>query len=156
MNPEFFARKIKELTDEKLLELLRLGNDVNTEIIELATAEAQARGLSIPERVSSPTTDEPVQADRHKLLKWNWGAFFLAPFWTLANKLDKWAILTFIPGVNIFAHIYLGLNGNVIAYEKSPIRNIDDFMTLQKLWSTWGVRIFWISAGLTLLFWSVS
>lgn len=81
-----------------------------------------------------------------KLKKWNWGAFLLAPIWTLANKLEKWTILCFIPGVNIFAIFYLGHNGNKLAFEKSTISSVDGFMVIQENWARWGVRLVWLGA----------
>jgi hypothetical protein len=151
MDAEFFERKVRELSNDKLLELLRLGYDANQEIIDLAIEEAKKRGLDLPE--TSIPLDKVVteQQDMKKLGKWNWGAFLLAPFWTLSNKLDKWAILTFIPGVNIPTVIYLGFKGNRLAYDKSQIRNVDQFMTLQGQWNTWGIRLFWISLGVSIL-----
>src|SRR5688500_14026281 len=108
MDKEFFERKVRELSDDKLQNLLKLSNEANREIIELAIEEAKKRGLDLPE-VSVPGKSELTieQEDRSKLEKWNWGAFLLAPFWTLSNKLEKWTILTFIPGVNLAAVIYL-------------------------------------------------
>jgi hypothetical protein len=72
------------------------------------------------------------------------GAFILAPVWALANSLEKWAILTFIPGVNVSVIFYLGFKGNKLAYHKSKLGKVEDFMTVQRKWSIWGVRIFWI------------
>lgn len=145
MDKEFFERKVSELSDDKLQDLLKLRYEANREIIDLAIGEAMKRDLDIPE-VSGPA-DKAVnveEEDRMKLEKWNWGAFLLAPFWTLSNRLEKWTILTFIPGVNLVAVIYLGLHGNRLAYDKSDIRNIEDFMVLQGQWNKWAIRIFWL------------
>ena len=80
--------------------------------------------------------------DPQELERWNWGAFLLAPFWTLANKLERWTIVTFIPGVNLLAVIYLGRYGNRLAHGKSDIRSIKDFMVLQAQWNKSAFRIF--------------
>lgn len=152
MNREFFERKVRELSDDKLQDLLKLRYDANSEIIDLAIGEAKKRGLDVPE-VSFPA-DKAVngeQVDRMKLEKWNWGAFLLAPFWTLSNRLEKWTIITFIPGVNLVAGIYLGRHGNRLAYEKSDIRNIEHFMGLQAQWNKWAIRIFWLAIAASMV-----
>ena len=47
MNKEFFQRKISELNDDKLIDLLRTtNNSSNTEIFELARQEAERRKLN--------------------------------------------------------------------------------------------------------------
>lgn len=152
MDKEFFERKVSELSDDKLQDLLKLRYDANREIIDLAIAEAKKRGLDIP-GVAGPALKavNGEQVDRMKLEKWNWGAFLLAPFWTLANKMEKWTILTFIPGVNLVAVIYLGRHGNRLAYEKSDIGNIEHFMVLQGQWNKWAIRIFWLAIAASIV-----
>ena len=118
----------------------------------MAIEEAAKRGLDVPEvsfSGSKAVNDE--EHDRKKLEKWNWGAFLLAPFWTLANKMEKWTILTFIPGVNLVAVIYLGRHGNRLAYDKSDIRNIEHFMVLQGHWNKWAIRIFWLGIAASIV-----
>ncbi|HEX8037760.1 MAG TPA: hypothetical protein VF490_01355 [Chryseosolibacter sp.] len=145
MDKEFFEQKVRQLGDDKLQELLKLRYDTNREVIDLAITEANRRGLDLPE-ISVPDKKEEVleQENRKKLEKWNWGAFLLAPFWTLSNRLEKWTILTFIPGVNLAAAIYLGMYGNRLAYDKSDIRDIEHFMVLQGQWNKWAIRILWL------------
>ena len=156
MDTEFFKRKVRELDNEKLLALLILRPDANQEIFEIAINEAQKRGLSIPD-VAIPDKNEIIdETEKQKLVKWNWAAFLMAPLWTLANKLDKWALLIFIPGVNVIAIIYLGIKGNQLAYEKTLIKNIDDFMLFQAHWTKSAVRLILISAGISLLFLVIS
>ena len=55
-----------------------------------------------------------------------------------------WTILWFVPFVNIGVMFYLGYNGNRLAFEKSRIESIDDFMVIQKDWGLWGIRLFWL------------
>jgi hypothetical protein len=146
MDKEFFERKIKELTDDKLIDLLRkTGNEANPDIFHLAKKEAELRKLQfdLADKVDEQVLDNSSD-DKEKLKKWNWGAFLLAPIWNLANKLEKWTILCFVPGVNIFVIFYLGQNGNRLAFEKSAIGSVDDFMTIQKDWGLWGVRLLWL------------
>jgi hypothetical protein len=40
-NKEFFTAKIKDLSNDKILELLRLNTEANTDVILLAIAEAK-------------------------------------------------------------------------------------------------------------------
>ena len=151
MNTDLFKNKISKLTDEKILVLLKLRYDTNREVVDLAMAEARKRNMEVPQLSISPAVSEAASGDLRKLEKWNWAACILAPYWTLANKLYRWAIPAFIPGINIPTIIYLGFNGNRLAYEKSQVRNIDDFMMLQARWSRIAVALFWISSGLAVL-----
>ena len=148
MNAEFYQRKIKELSDEKLLDLIRTTNNQrNNEIFGLAKEEADRRNLTFDLtelNESGLEVNEGKIDDLGQLRKWNWGAFMLAPIWTLANKLEWWAILCFVPFVNIIAAFYLGLNGNRLAYKKSKLTSVGDFMILQKAWELWGIRMFWL------------
>jgi hypothetical protein len=47
MDKEFYDRKIRQLTDDKLKELLQLRNKENWEIMELAEKEAIERGIDL-------------------------------------------------------------------------------------------------------------
>ena len=152
MDNEFFKRKVRELTDDKLQDLLKLRYDANREIIDLAIDEAKRRGLELPDiSISGDNAMTEEQRDKKKLEKWNWAAFLLAPFWTLSNKLERWTIITFIPGVNLAAIIYLGLYGNRLASEKSVIRDIEHFMVLQGEWNKWAIRIFWLAIAASIV-----
>ena len=145
MNKEFFEKKVKQLSDEKLLELLKLRRDSNQEITEIAISEANARKLQIPELPDEQASKTEINLSTSKLEQWNWGAFLLAPIWTLSHKLEKWTLLTFIPGINIIVHFYLGIKGNKLAYSKSKIKDTNEFMLIQAQWNSWAIRIFWIS-----------
>ena len=143
MDKGFFERKIKELTNDKLIDLLqKTENKVNSDIFDLAKKEADFRNLqfSLNKNVEKQLI-EIGSDENEKLKKWNWGAFLLAPIWTLAHKLEKWTILWFVPGVNDIVIFYLGINGNRLAFEKSSIKSIDDFITVQKDWGRWSVRL---------------
>lgn len=141
MNNIFFTKKIRALSDEKLRELLMIQHAANQEIINLAKAEARMRNITIPEVAVAAVDIHSPLTEVDKLKKWNWAAFLLCPFWTLANKLDRWFILTLIPGLNILVMIYLGFQGNRLAYEKSSIKNINDYIMFQRDWSKRAVLI---------------
>lgn len=156
MNPEFFHQKIKRLSNDKLINLLhKTNNKENPDLFELAMNEAEARNLQFNLKLGVELEEfEHNTNDKEKLRKWNWGAFFLAPIWALANQLDKWTILCFVPLVNIGVMFYLGYYGNKLAFQKSKIDSVDDFMVIQKGWERWGLRVFWVGvlAGVISLF----
>ena len=152
-NKELFAEKISKLSDQKLRELLKLTQKENRDIVALAIDEAQRRKIDIGEIRTTIREEDNTQAvDKRKLDKWNWSPLLFGPGWTVANKLDKWTVFYFIPPINLIIAIYLGFNGNRIAFEKSTIGSIDDFMVVQEKWSTWSVRLILITIGLALTF----
>lgn len=153
MDKEFLKDKIGNLSDESLLELLKLNRAENQEVNLLAIEEAQKRNLKI--EISTRSTASNInlnENDFQKLKKWNWSAFLIAPIWTLANKLEKWTLLTLIPFANIGVAIYLGSKGNKLAFPKSNIKSIDEFMVLQEKWKILTIRILGISLMVSLIF----
>ncbi len=86
--------------------------------------------------------------DKRKLKKWNWGAFLLSLLWTTGNKLEIWTVFCFIPFLNIVVIFYLGYYGNRLAYNKSSIDSVDDFMAIQKYWEFWGIGLFLTAIGI--------
>jgi ABC-type spermidine/putrescine transport system permease subunit I len=88
--------------------------------------------------------------DLTALRKWNWGPFFLGPIWALANKLEVWAILYFVPPITILYWVYLPLRGNELAFRKSQL-SLRDFIELQDNWSNWGIRFLVASLAISLL-----
>lgn len=151
MQNPFFERKIQLLSNEKLLELIKITSHTNIQILKLATKEAKKRNLQIPAQtlVFANPVEQMIEEDQ--LNEWNWGAFVLSPFWVLANKLDWLLILCSIPFVNIALMFYLGISGNKLAYKRSEIKNINDFMGVQREWSTWGVRGLWLMLATTVI-----
>ncbi len=152
MKKEFFEEKIVELNDKELISLLRLRNEANQEIYLIAKKEATKRNIKI-EDTDLTTVDLETKdvGDKTKLDKWSWGAFTLGPLWTLANKLELWTVIFFIPFLNILLLFYLGFKGNRLAYEKSNIDSVDDFMSIQKHWDIWGIRFTGFSIGFSIL-----
>ena len=156
LNMKFFQRKIKELPDEKLVELFRLKIDPNAEIIQLAIVEAKNRNLEIT--FPEISIDKQIEEDdKTQLKKWNWAAFFGFIFWVPANGLAWWwTVLFFIPPINFFVMFYLGVHGTRLAYEKSNITSVADFVKLQKMWR--GVvlwRIGLTSGIIACIFWLI-
>lgn len=73
MDHEFFVQKIKQLTDEKLKELIQLKTKGNREIIELAEKEAALRGIdlaTIEPRVVEER--EKIKTKDDKGINWMW------------------------------------------------------------------------------------
>jgi hypothetical protein len=144
MDKEFFQQRIRELTTDKLINLLqKTSGEYDKVIFQLAREEAERRNVSF-ELINTIQDfgNKNNSNDQKKLRRWNWGAFLLAPIWSLANKLDKWAFLSFIPFVNIVAMFYLGYHGNRIAFKKSKMESVDDFIAIQNHWALWGVIFF--------------
>lgn len=74
MDKELYARKIKQLTDEKLKELVQLKTKGNHSIIELAEKEAVDRGIdlaTIDVRIKE-TGQEKNRTKEDKGINWMW------------------------------------------------------------------------------------
>ena len=74
MDKELFIRKIKQLTDEKLKELIQLKTKGNRDIIELAEKEAIARGIDL-ETIEPRVVEgggEKTKTKDDKGINWMW------------------------------------------------------------------------------------
>lgn len=61
---------------------------------------------------------------------WNWGAFLLAPFWLLSNRV--WiGLLTWVPVVGFWVAIALGVKGNEWAWKSRRWQSIDSFKRIK-------------------------
>ena len=128
MDKNFFQRKIIDLSDEKLKELIHKARP-DTVIFQLTKAEFEKRGLPFNVKSSEESVlPQPVSEDLEQLKQWNWGAFFFAPVWALVHRLELFTILCFIPFVNFVIMLYLGFRGNRLAYKRSPVRSVNEFM----------------------------
>jgi serine/threonine protein kinase len=80
---------------------------------------------------------------------WNWGAFFLTPFWLVSNRV--WiGFLALVPIVGFWMAIAMGIKGNEWAWKSRRWESIEQFNTHQKRWAIAGV-ISGISVNL--IFW---
>jgi hypothetical protein len=107
--------------------------------------------------------------NRYELNRWNWGAFLLAPFWALSNRVWvgllcwlPWAViylaLAMIVSTNyqvlglqvmtlepITALVYLtvgsilGLYGSRWSWQANSWKSIEQFKTHQRYWTIFGV-----------------
>lgn len=65
MDYEFYSRKIKQLTDERLKELIQLKTKENQEIVALAEKEAIDRGIDL-ETIDARIPDNKQKKDKTK------------------------------------------------------------------------------------------
>jgi hypothetical protein len=75
---------------------------------------------------------------------WSWGAFSATWLWGLFNETFV-ALLGLIPGVNILVSIYLGVNGNKLAWKNKRWESQGKFLKTQKRWARFGWVIFVLS-----------
>ncbi len=72
---------------------------------------------------------------------WSWGAFLLNGIWAIANK--TWVgLLVLIPFVGFFVAILLGVKGREWAWKNKKWESVEQFESVQKKWSVWGVTIY--------------
>lgn len=79
-----------------------------------------------------------------ELRGWNWGAFGATWLWGLYNETFI-ALLGLIPGVNILVSIYLGANGNELAWKNKRWESHEEFLHTQKRWARFGWIVFVLS-----------
>lgn len=78
---------------------------------------------------------------------WNWGAAGLTWIWGLSNNV--WiSLLTFIPLINIFWWIVLGIKGNEWAWQAKEWDSVEQFKESQRKWGIWGIAIIGLGVGL--------
>ncbi len=83
---------------------------------------------------------------------WNWGAFFLTPFWLVSNRV--WiGLFALVPIVGFWMAIAMGIKGNEWAWKSRRWKSIEQFKTHQKRWAIAGI-ISGISVNL--IFWHLS
>lgn len=68
----------------------------------------------------------------------NWGAFLLAPFWSVAHNV--WiGLLCLIPGLGWIVSIILLIKGNDLAWQNRRFRDANHFYDVQRAWMIWGI-----------------
>jgi serine/threonine protein kinase len=98
---------------------------------------------------------------------WNWGAFLLAPYWSLANRtwIGLWCLLfptvglwflnllgILHPSLTVLFYgigfalelgimLFLGRKGNRLAWQNTPWRSITQFKSHQRKWAIAGILI---------------
>ena len=75
------------------------------------------------------------------LNNWNWGAFFITPFWGIFNR--TWlALLAFIPYLGVLFAFYFGYKGNKLAWKNQKWVDESDFKQSQERQATVGLVFF--------------
>ncbi len=107
---------------------------------------------SVLDAFAAPTTDASVAApgalSRFSGM-WNWGAFFLCPFW-LMNHGGIWLgigylVVSLVPFLNLVGlgmAIYFGIKGNDWALMHRRFVDEQQFVAVQNAWRNWGFVIF--------------
>lgn len=76
-----------------------------------------------------------------EILKWSWGASFLTFIWGLYHRV--WlSFLVFVPIINIFWFIFLGIYGNRWAWQNNKWKSVAEFKRQQKKWNIFGIICF--------------
>jgi hypothetical protein len=70
-------------------------------------------------------------------LRWNWGAFFLGPFWGVANRTYL-GLLWFVP----FMPFVLGASGGEWAWKNGQWKSVEEFERMQSAWAMAGMLTF--------------
>ncbi len=71
---------------------------------------------------------------------WNWGAFLLNWIWAIGHQV--WlGLLCLIPCVNLIMAIILGVKGSEWAWQYRKFESVEQFKTVQKAWTKWGVIV---------------
>ncbi len=109
-------------------------------------------GTSALDAFAAPTVDTTIAAPGALSRfsgKWNWGAFFLCPFW-LMNHGGIWfgigyIVVYFIPFIGFLialgASIYFGIKGNDWALGHRRFVDEAQFVAVQNAWRNWGFII---------------
>ena len=85
-----------------------------------------------------------------ELNKWNWGAAGLTWIWGAYHSVWM-SFLSWIPILNLFFWIILGLNGNKWAWQKTKWESVEKFQLAQNKWKPWGILFFILTIILTIL-----
>lgn len=72
---------------------------------------------------------------------WNWGAFFLNFFWGIGNS-TYFALLMFVPILNLIIPFILGAKGNEWAWKNRRWIDVQHFKRTQKKWAITGFLLF--------------
>jgi hypothetical protein len=80
---------------------------------------------------------------------WSWGAAGLTWIWGASHRV--WiSFLVFIPFVNFFFWIYLGIKGNELAWRADKWESVGKFLETERKWKLWGIIFFILGVLLTL------
>lgn len=85
-----------------------------------------------------------------EIKRWNWGSAGLTWIWGVYHGV--WiSLLIFIPFVNLFMWIILGIKGSEWAWKARQWESLEVFIGSQKKWKPWGIAFLIISFLLFIL-----
>jgi hypothetical protein len=94
--------------------------------------------------------------------KWNWGAFFLSPFWAFSHRLPLIGIGALLCGLlsglifpaimGLGIAIYLGVEGNKLAVKHRVFESEAQFILVQRAWTHWGIGVVVVISALYFLY----
>lgn len=85
-----------------------------------------------------------------ELKGWNWGAFLLNWIWAIGHNVWIGLIALLGPASLIMA-IILGLKGNEWAWQNRQFNSVEEFKTIQKAWTKWGIIVLIIGVVLGII-----
>lgn len=95
------------------------------------------------------TSGQPNAVFPQELAGLNWGAFFLGWIWAIGMKnLVAFLLCFFLGGIG---NIICLFTGNQWAWQSRKFASIEEFKQVQKAWTTWGLVLFLIVIGITIL-----
>lgn len=69
----------------------------------------------------------------------NWGGFLLPFWWGIAHSAWLWVVVSlFVP---LISSIVLLIKGNDIAFENRQFESMEEFESVQKAWTRWGIGV---------------
>jgi|WetSurMetagenome_2_1015567.scaffolds.fasta_scaffold76217_2 hypothetical protein len=96
--------------------------------------------------------EDSEKAIKKEINKFNWGAFFLYPFWGFANGM-WWLILIglFFGSIPIIPNLIFGFNGSKWSWDNKEWDDLNHFVKAQDSWKKWGICIFCISLAVCII-----
>lgn len=82
---------------------------------------------------------------------WSWGGFGLNWIWGIGNRVYI-ALLAFIPCVNLFVAIYLGIAGHKLAWQNRRFESVQQYKDTMKAWNTWGLIFFIVNIVFSIIY----
>jgi len=124
---------------------IKQGKDVCGECGSIQGGTGPGRHVAVdqaePDDPRLPSGNDPAVLP--SLKGWNWGAFGCSWVWAFAHGLPQFGWQTLMgwlmggfPGFAL--SIYLGMNGNQLAWRQRSFANLDEFWRVQAAWSSAG------------------
>ena len=108
--------------------------------------------IAIDEEKSSASNNSSINIEV-ETARFNWGAFFLYPFWGFANGMWWAFLISWFFGWTIIPNILFGIMGSKWAWKNKHWRDINHFVIVQDSWKRWGIGLF--IAGVFILIFTI-